>query len=61
MSRNKISIVLMACGVVLLVLSLAADLIGIGTNPGINSAQLAGIAFGLAVIVYGYWAGTRQI
>ena len=39
----------------LFVLSLIADPIGIGSYPGINSAQLIGAAVGFAVLVIGYW------
>ncbi len=61
MSRKTISLVLMTAGGVLFVLSLAADWIGIGSYPGINSAQLAGIALGLAGIIYGYWLGRSRV
>jgi hypothetical protein len=55
MSRKTLRQVLMAGGVVLMVLSLGADLIGIGSYPGMNWAQLTGAAAGLIALIYGYW------
>jgi len=55
MSRKMISQVLMAAGVVLVILSLAADVLGIGSYPGIHGAQIAGAAVGLLTAIIGYW------
>lgn len=55
MSKKLIGILSMAGGAMLFVLSLIADPIGIGSYPGINSAQLIGAAVGFAVLVIGYW------
>jgi len=55
MSKKIVSIVLMVVGVILIGLSLGADLIGIGSYPGINWAQLTGAAIGLAVLGFGIW------
>lgn len=55
MSKKTISLLMTTGGVVLIVLSLGADLIGIGSYPGINWAQLMGIAIGLAAFIYGYF------
>jgi hypothetical protein len=60
MSRETIHSILMGVGVVVLVLSLFADQIGFGSYPGINSAQLVGIALGLAVLIFGYWLGRTR-
>ena len=57
MSRKKISPILIVCGGVLLFLSLIADLIGLGTYPGINWTQLTGIGIGVAVLILGIWLG----
>lgn len=56
MSKKTIGIVLTALGAILAVISLAADVIGIGRDPGIHRAQLLGIAIGVIVAV----AGIRQ-
>ncbi len=55
MSKKTIGIILMVGGVLLATLSLGADLIGIGSYPGINWAQLTGGAVGLAVFIFGLW------
>jgi hypothetical protein len=57
MKRETIHSVLMAVGVIILVISLFADLVGIGTYPGINVSQIAGIALGLAILIFAYWFG----
>jgi uncharacterized membrane protein len=55
MSKRTINLVLMAIGLILIVISLGADLIGIGSYPGINWAQQAVAVGGLVVLVYGFW------
>jgi uncharacterized membrane protein len=55
MSKRTINLVLKAIGLILIVTSLGADLIGIGSYPGINWAQLVGAVVGLVVLVYGFW------
>ena len=55
MSKKSLNLVLMVAGLLLLVLSLVADFIGIGTYPGINYTQIAGAAAGLILFVIGYW------
>lgn len=60
MSRKAIRSVLMGIGVIILALSLLADFIGFGSYPGINMAQLAGIATGLALLIVGYWLGRTK-
>jgi len=53
MSKKTISLVAVIVGVILALISLVADFIGIGSYPGINYAQLAGIAVGLVIILIG--------
>ena len=55
MSKRTISIVLIVLGMVVLILSLAADLLGIGHYPGINGAQILGAAIGVVIEVAGIW------
>lgn len=55
MSKKNISIILMIGGAVLLILSLAADSVGIGSYPGFHGAQIAGAVIGLVVLVFGYF------
>ena len=53
MSKKTISLIAIIVGILLALISLTADFIGIGSYPGINYAQLAGIAVGLVIILVG--------
>jgi len=53
MSKKTISLVAIIVGIILALISVIADFIGIGSYPGINYAQLAGIAVGLVIILVG--------
>jgi len=61
MSSKTINLVLIIFGVLLLILSLLADLIGIGSYPGINWAQILGAAAGLVIILLGIWRSQNKI
>jgi hypothetical protein len=54
MSKKTIGIVLTATGAAVAVISLAADVIGIGLDPGFHGVQLLGIAIGVIVAVVGF-------
>jgi len=54
-SGKKISMVWMVCGVLIILLSLGADLIGIGSDTGIGWKQLLGAGVGVAVFLFGLW------
>lgn len=60
MPKKTVSIIIMVGGVVLALLSLGADLLGIGSYPGINWAQWAGTAVGAAVFIFGLWYGRQN-
>ena len=53
MSKKTISLIAIIVGVIVALISLIADFIGIGSYPGINAAQLGGIAVGLLIILVG--------
>ena len=55
MSKKTISIILIVASILLIIISLTADLIGIGSYPGINYAQIAGAGVGLVVLIFGVW------
>jgi len=57
MSKKAIRLIIIILGGILLILSLTADLIGIGSYPGFNWAQLAGIGVGLAALIFGIFYG----
>ena len=60
MSIKTIGFLLMVGGAILLVISLVADLIGLGSYPGLNWAQLTGAAIGLVVLIVGVWLTIRN-
>ena len=51
--KNTVSIVLIVVGIVILVLSLVADLIGIGGHPGFGLKQTVGTVVGAIVTIVG--------
>ena len=55
MTRRNIGIVLFVLGLVLLVLSLAADGLGIGSVPGIGWKQISGAIVGALGAAAGAW------
>jgi Mg2+/Co2+ transporter CorB len=61
MFKKTISLILMIGGAVLLILSLAADSVGIGSYPGFHGAQIAGAVIGLVVLVFGYFFGRAVV
>ena len=54
MSRKTTGLIGMVAGLLIVVVSLLADVIGIGTYPGFNTAQLTGILLGVAIFIIGY-------
>lgn len=54
MFRKTVGLIGMIAGILIVLASLLADVIGIGTYPGFNSTQLAGILVGLAIFIVGY-------
>lgn len=57
MSRKTIGSVLVILGVVLVIVSLAADVIGIGNGTGIGWKQILGAVVGVLVAAVGGWLG----
>jgi len=53
MSRKTMNLILILAGALLTIISLLADVIGIGSYPGINWAQITGAGAGLVVVVLG--------
>lgn len=52
--RKTSGLIGMIAGLVIIAVSLLADTLGIGTYPGLNNVQLAGILVGVAFFVIGY-------
>jgi len=55
MKKRTAGLVGVIGGVVLTLLSVFADYIRLGSYPGINYAQIVGIAVGLVAVVVGLW------
>ena len=51
--KKKIGIALVIGGIVFLIISVAADAIGIGRDPGFGNQQTAGTAAGAIVAIVG--------
>jgi uncharacterized membrane protein len=60
MSKRTIGYILIALGVVIAVVSLAADAIGIGNQKGIGYQQLLGTFIGIVVALVGVWQVMRK-
>jgi hypothetical protein len=59
-ANETISNVLLVVGIVFLAISLLADVIGIGQNPGIGENQTAGIVIGAAIAAIGLFLRQRK-
>lgn len=60
MSKRTMGILLIALGAVILVVSLAADVIGIGGQLGFGWKQQLGTAIGVIVALIGVWLGMSK-
>ena len=60
MSKRTIGFILIAVGAVGVVVSLAADMLGVGTYPGINGTQLLGAVIGLVLAAAGGWMASQE-
>ena len=60
MSNKTLGFVVIVIGVVIAVVSLAADAIGIGDRLGIGWIQLLGTAAGIIVALVGIWLAMRK-
>ena len=55
MKKRTIGLIEVIGGVIFTLVSLFADYIGLGSYPGINWAQIVGIAVGLVAVAVGLW------
>jgi hypothetical protein len=60
MTQKTFGLALIVLGVVLLIISLAADLLGLGAKSGIGWKQLTGAAVGILVFLMGAWLRRRK-
>ena len=52
-TKKKIGIALLIVGIVFMIISVAADAIGVGNNPGFGFQQTAGTVAGAIVAIVG--------
>ncbi len=52
-AKKIISTLLLVAGVILLILSVIADQVGIGSDPGFGSLQIGGLGLGVALAIIG--------
>ena len=60
MSKKTIGFLLIILGVIVLVVSLAADVIGIGGVPGFGWKQILGAVVGVLVALGGVWLALNK-
>ncbi|HOE69599.1 MAG TPA: hypothetical protein PLE10_03665 [Brevefilum sp.] len=54
MSKKTVSLIVIVIGFLFAIVSLVADYIWVGSYPGINSAQIAGIVGGILAALIGF-------
>jgi hypothetical protein len=59
-NKKTIGIVLLVVGAVLLIGSLTADVIGVGSSPAFGYKQIIGVVVGVVVAVVGFVLYTRK-
>lgn len=60
MSRKTSGYILIALGIILLLVSLAADSLGLGAVPGFGWKQLVGALIGVLALLAGGWLSMRK-
>ena len=53
MQKKGSSLILMGVGIILLLVSLLADVLGIGDSPGIGFKQIIGAVVGAVIVIIG--------
>ena len=54
MQRKRLGLILGVAGIIILLISLFADLLGIGGYPGLGVKQIGGIIVALLITIIGY-------
>ena len=60
MSSKTIGIVMIVVGVVVLIVSVAADSLGLGANPVFGFKQIVGTIVGVLLLLVGAWMAMRK-
>lgn len=59
-NKQVVALILFLGGLVVLILSLAADAVGIGRGPGFGWAQVVGTIVGVGIAAVGAWLSLRK-
>jgi hypothetical protein len=57
MAKRGSALIMVVVGVILALVSLLADAIGIGGEPGFGYKQAAGLLIGIVLVAIGLWRG----
>ncbi|HMH50549.1 MAG TPA: hypothetical protein VK548_09980 [Candidatus Acidoferrum sp.] len=57
MTRRRSALIMVVIGVILALVSLLADAIGVGGDPGFGYKQGAGLVVGVVLVAIGLWRG----
>jgi len=57
MTQRRSALIIVVIGVVLALVSLLADAIGVGGDPGFGYKQAAGLVVGVVLVAIGLWRG----
>lgn len=55
MAQRRLALVIIVVGVLLAFVSLFADPLGVGGEPGFGWKQTTGLVVGVALVAFGYW------
>lgn len=55
MAQRGSTLIMLVVGVLLALVSLGADALGVGGEPGFGYKQMAGLALGVALVAFGLW------
>jgi hypothetical protein len=55
MAQQGSALIILVVGVLLAIVSLFADALGVGGQPGFGYKQWAGLIIGLALVAFGLW------
>ena len=57
MTQRRSALIMVVIGVILALVSLLADAIGVGGDPGFGYKQAAGLLVGVVLVAIGLWRG----
>lgn len=60
MSKRTIGLIVMIAGLLLVLLSITADLVGIGAEPGFGWKQILGVIVGFLMVAGAAWVSRKK-